>query len=420
MAYSVSELVSNLNTAIRLSNALSKIEIEGEIIGYKGPNRKGHIYFDLRDEDSIIKCMMFASKCTLEYKEIFRDGVKVTLYGSLNYHPSFGLSFVFERVAETGEGVRKRELLKLRRELEELGMFDEMFKKPIPRFPMTIGLITTHTGTSVGDVAVNARKNNPYISVIVASAQMEGEGAAASVVSAIKLMDAYAPDVIILSRGGGSEDSLWTFNDRDVAQAVFDCNTPIVSAVGHTRDKTLVDDIADKYENTPTGAALVVTQETANLLNYLENAPEELTIMMNRHISSCRKTLKNSLEAIRYNSPENKLARKKKELEDQKLLLSSLMESKISGYKNALSMYTIQLPPLMDASLKKAVKTRDVYAGSLEGLSPVGRLKSGFSYASDKAGKNIRSIKGVKSGDEISIRVTDGEIISTVKDTKKV
>ena len=420
MAFKVSELVQNLNNAIRLSSSLSKVEIEGEISNYHGPNRSGHIYFDLKDDKAIIKCMMFASRCTYEYKQIIREGAEVVLYGSLNYHQQFGLSFVFERVEDGGEGARMRALEELRKELEELGMFDEMYKKPIPRFPKTIGLITALSGAAISDVVTNARKNNPYVQIVVAPALMEGDGAASEVVRAIKLMDKFAPDVILLTRGGGSKDSLWTFNERDVAQAVFDCETPIVSAIGHDRDHSLTDDIADHHESTPTGAALFLTEDFRDLIAYLDEAPDELLGLMNRKIKDLRGRVREASSLVKYNSPQSRLDRRKKELEKYGLSLKNLMDQKISADKARLDKSRTVLPARMDRALKKAHYTNDLYIGKLEGLSPVSRLKSGFSYVSDASGNNIRSVTGVKKGDELKIRVTDGEIVSVVESTKAV
>lgn len=419
MAYSVSELVQNLNTAIRLSNTLTRIEIEGEIIGYHGPNRNGHIYFDLKDDRSIIKCMMFSSRCTREYMDIIREGAHVSLYGSLNYHQQFGLSFVFERISDGGEGARMRALLELRRELEELGMFDEMYKKPIPRFPRTIGLITSSSGAAIGDVVTNARRNDPFVLIIVAPALMEGEGAAQEVASAIRRLDEYGPDVILLTRGGGSKDSLWTFNERVVAQAVFDCSTPIVSAIGHDRDTSIADDIADHHESTPTGAAMVLTAGTGSLISYLESAPSEMLTLMNRHIRESRNLLKNYSSAVKYGSPESRLERRKKELEKYMISLVNSMKLTLRSAEGKFDRYRVKLPQMMDSSLKKAVRRRDIIAGKLEGLSPVGRLKSGFSYVTDDKGRNIRSIEGLKPGDVLSINVLDGEITSSVTGTGK-
>ena len=419
MAYSVSELVQNLNTAIRLSNTLTRIEIEGEIIGYHGPNRNGHIYFDLKDDRSIIKCMMFSSRCTREYMDIIREGAHVSLYGSLNYHQQFGLSFVFERISDGGEGARMRALLELRRELEELGMFDEMYKKPIPRFPRTIGLITSSSGAAIGDVVTNARRNDPFVRIIVAPALMEGEGAAQEVASAIRRLDEYGPDVILLTRGGGSKDSLWTFNERVVAQAVFDCSTPIVSAIGHDRDTSIADDIADHHESTPTGAAMVLTAGTGSLISYLESAPSEMLTLMNRHIRESRNLLKNYSSAVKYGSPESRLERRKKELEKYRISLVNSMKLTLRSAEGKFDRYRVKLPQMMDSSLKKAVRRRDIIAGKLEGLSPVGRLKSGFSYVTDDKGRNIRSIEGLKPGDVLSINVLDGEITSSVTGTSK-
>ncbi len=419
MAYSVSELVQNLNTAIRLSNTLTRIEIEGEIIGYHGPNRNGHIYFDLKDDRSIIKCMMFSSRCTREYMDIIREGAHVSLYGSLNYHQQFGLSFVFERISDGGEGARMRALLELRRELEELGMFDEMYKKPIPRFPRTIGLITSSSGAAIGDVVTNARRNDPFVRIIVAPALMEGEGAAQEVASAIRRLDEYGPDVILLTRGGGSKDSLWTFNERVVAQAVFDCSTPIVSAIGHDRDTSIADDIADHHESTPTGAAMVLTAGTGSLISYLESAPSEMLTLMNRHIRESRNLLKNYSSAVKYGSPESRLERRKKELEKYRISLVNSMKLTLRSAEGKFDRYRVKLPQMMDSSLKKAVRRRDIIAGKLEGLSPVGRLKSGFSYVTDDKGRNIRSVEGLKPGDVLSINVLDGEITSSVTGTNK-
>ena len=351
--------------------------------------------------------------------DIIREGAHVSLYGSLNYHQQFGLSFVFERISDGGEGARMRALLELRRELEELGMFDEMYKKPIPRFPRTIGLITSSSGAAIGDVVTNARRNDPFVRIIVAPALMEGEGAAQEVASAIRHLDEYGPDVILLTRGGGSKDSLWTFNERVVAQAVFDCSTPIVSAIGHDRDTSIADDIADHHESTPTGAAMVLTAGTRSLISYLESAPSEMLTLMNRHIRESRNLLKNYSSAVKYGSPESRLERRKKELEKYRISLVNSMKLTLRSAEGKFDRYRVKLPQMMDSSLKKAVRRRDIIAGKLEGLSPVGRLKSGFSYVTDDKGRNIRSIEGLKPGDVLSINVLDGEITSSVTGTGK-
>ena len=312
-----------------------------------------------------------------------------------------------------------RALLELRRELEELGMFDEMYKKPIPRFPRTIGLITSSSGAAIGDVVTNARRNDPFVRIIVAPALMEGEGAAQEVASAIRRLDEYGPDVILLTRGGGSKDSLWTFNERVVAQAVFDCSTPIVSAIGHDRDTSIADDIADHHESTPTGAAMVLTAGTGSLISYLESAPSEMLTLMNRHIRESRNLLKNYSSAVKYGSPESRLERRKKELEKYRISLVNSMKLTLRSAEGKFDRYRVKLPQMMDSSLKKAVRRRDIIAGKLEGLSPVGRLKSGFSYVTDDKGRNIRSIEGLKPGDVLSINVLDGEITSSVTGTGK-
>jgi exodeoxyribonuclease VII large subunit len=233
-------------------------------------------------------------------------------------------------------------------------------------------------------------------------------------------MDAFSPDVILLTRGGGSKDSLWTFNERDVAQAVFDCETPIVSAIGHDRDHSLTDDIADHHESTPTGAALFLTEDFRDLIAYLDEAPDELLGLMNRKIKDLRGRVRESSSLVKFNSPQSRLDRRKKELEKYGLSLKNLMDQKISSDKARLDKSRTVLPARMDRALKKAHYTNDLYVGKLEGLSPVSRLKSGFSYVSDASGKNIRSVAGVKKGDELKIRVTDGEIVSVVEAAKSV
>ena len=290
-----------------------------------------------------------------------------------------------------------------------------MYKKPVPRFPKTIGLITALSGAAIGDVVTNARKNNPYVQIVVAPALMEGDGAPAEVVRAIKLMDKFAPDVILLTRGGGSKDSLWTFNEREVAQAVFDCETPIVSAIGHDRDRSLTDDIADHYESTPTGAALFLTEDTRDLLGYLDEAPDELLSLMNSRIRDLRVRVREAASQVKYNSPQSRLDRRKKELEKYAVTLKSLMDSRLTEDKAKVDKQRSLLPGLMDSSLKRALYKMDLYVGMLEGLSPVSRLKSGYSYVSDSGGRNIRSVTQIQKGDEIRIRVTDGEIASIVE-----
>ena len=287
--------------------------------------------------------------------------------------------------------------LALKKELEEMGMFAQEYKQPIPKYARTVGVVTAPTGAAVQDIRNIAGRRNPYVQLILYPALVQGEGAKESIVRGIRTLDAMHPDVIIVGRGGGSIEDLWAFNEEEVARAIFECQTPVISAVGHETDTTIADYAADLRAPTPSAAAELAVADIRVFLQTLRGYQDKLARTVEDRIYLARQNLRHYQTKLNYLSPENKIRENRTRLIDAEDRIQSAMKNQIY-----LARQNLQ-----------------VYLERMKGLSPLNKLNQGFSYVEDQEHKAVTSISQVQKGDTLKIQVTDGTILTRAEEIRK-
>ena len=272
--YSVGQVNNYIRTMFDQDFMLNKIYIKGEVSNCKY-HTSGHIYFSLKDESGTISCVMFAGQ-RKGLGFAMKNGDKVVAGGSVSVYERDGKYQLYAReITLEGAGLLYERFLALKKELEEMGMFAPEYKQPIPVWAKKVGIVTAPTGAAVQDIRTVAGRRNPYVQLILYPALVQGEGAKESIVRGIEVLDDYGVDVIIVGRGGGSIEDLWAFNEEEVARAIFNCRTPIISAVGHETDTTIADFAADLRAPTPSAAAELAVADVRVLFNQLLSAKTE-------------------------------------------------------------------------------------------------------------------------------------------------
>ena len=394
--YSVGQVNRYVKNMFTQDYFLQNIYIKGEVSNCKY-HSSGHIYFSLKDETGTIKCIMFAgSRRGLAFR--MKDGDKVVAGGRVDVYERDGCyQFYAKEITLEGAGALYERYLALKQELEDMGMFAEEYKLPIPEFAHKIGVVTSPTGAAIKDIANVSGRRNPFVQTILYPALVQGEGAAASIVKGIQMLDAAGVDVIIVGRGGGSIEELWAFNEEAVARAIFECRTPVISAVGHETDFTIADFVADMRAPTPSAAAELAYFDCRSFLDAMEMYQERMEQAVRNKIELYRARLSGYRIRLQYLKPESRLRDQQQYVVQMQERLQDAMEQKIKEKRHRLSLYLEQF----------------------NGLSPLRKLNQGYSYVSDSGGKSVTSVSQVRQGDSLLIYVTDGTIETVVQDTKK-
>jgi len=373
---------------------LQGLFVKGEVSNCKY-HSSGHIYFTLKDQKGCVSCVMFAgNRAGLSFR--LADGQQVVVGGVVDVYERDGKYQLYARqVLLDGAGLLYEKYEQLKRELEEQGMFAREYKQPIPKYIKTLGIVTAQTGAAVQDIIQIATRRNPYVQIILYPAIVQGEAAAESIVRGIKTLEKQGVDVMIVGRGGGSIEDLWAFNERIVAQTVFDCSVPIISAVGHETDTTIIDYVSDLRAPTPSAAAELAVTDIREILGEMDNYRLKLQDVIQRYLRRKRESLQHYEMQIRYLSPMGKIREKKTRCLRMEELLQDRMQTVLNSKKHLLALYIEKM----------------------KGLSPLEKLNSGFSYVENQNGQNIRSVEQVSVGETVNIRLKDGtlsaEIIST-------
>lgn len=394
--YTVKQVNSYIKNMFTQDFMLNRIYVKGEVSNCKY-HTSGHIYFSLKDESGTIACVMFAGqRGGLSFH--MREGQQIIVLGSVNVYERTGSYQLYaQEIRLDGEGTLYEKYQMLKQELEEMGMFAPEYKKAIPRYAKRIGVVTAPTGAAVRDIMNISARRNPYVQLLLYPAQVQGEGAKESIVRGIRMLETKNVDVIIVGRGGGSIEDLWAFNDECVARAIFDCQVPVISAVGHETDVTIADYVADLRAPTPSAAAELAVWDYRQLQGYLD----ECRLRMNRSMTGTfrinRLRLKELDVRLSYLHPRHKL-------QDQQQRLIELEE---------------ELRTLMRDRVKEARHRLAIQIEKLNGLSPVRKLNQGFAYVEEADGGVVKSIRQVKMGDELTVYVTDGLIRTSVKAVQK-
>lgn len=389
--YTVGQVNKYIKNMFAQDFMMNRISIKGEVSNCKY-HTSGHIYFTIKDAGGAMSAVMFAgNRRGLQFT--MKEGDKVIVTGSVEVYERDGKYQLYAKEIELdGEGNLYLKYEALKRELEEMGMFAAEYKQPIPKYIRRLGIVTAPTGAAVQDIRNIASRRNPYVQLILYPALVQGEGAVASICQGIAALDTMNVDTIIVGRGGGSIEDLWAFNEEEVARAIFECQTPIISAVGHETDTTIADLVADLRAPTPSAAAELAVFD----YRIVEQQKEQLKARMTRNLELTLQNYKTRTEhlsvRLRYLNPEQKLHENQKYAIDLEDALKKVMARKIEQNRHRL----------------------ELLAGNLEGLSPVKKLSQGFSYVSDASGKVVKDAAQVKENDMLTIQLMKGKIKANV------
>ncbi len=389
--YSVGQINSYIKNMFSQDFLLQELWVKGEVSNCKY-HSSGHIYFTLKDEKGTISCVMFAgNRSGLAFR--INEGMQVTVKGTIDVYERDGKYQLYAReIRKEGAGELYERFERLKEELLERGMFAPEYKKPIPKFVRTLGVVTAPTGAAIRDIINIAGRRNPFVQIILYPALVQGEGAAASIIKGIRALECRGVDVMIVGRGGGSIEDLWAFNEEAVAQAVFDCSVPVISAVGHETDTTIIDYVADLRAPTPSAAAELAVYDVSLLLGQLENCRGMLIRRMESRLALFRAELKALESGLRMRSPIGRIREKRTYAMSLEERLSSLMKDRLTDRRHRLA----------------------IYIERLKGLSPLDKLNQGYSYVSNKQGQTVTDIDRVSTGEQLQIYVKNGRIEAEV------
>ena len=394
--YSIRQVNLYISNMFRQDFMLNRIYVKGEVSNCKY-HTSGHIYFSLKDDSGSLACVMFAgNRSGLKFQ--MQNGQSVIVLGSISVYERDGKYQLYAReIIQDGMGLLYEKFQALKQELEEMGMFAPEYKQPIPAFSRRVGIVTAPTGAAIRDIMNISYRRNPYVQLILYPALVQGEEAADSIVRGIELLDQSHVDVIIVGRGGGSMEDLWAFNEEKVARAIFQCETPVISAVGHETDFTIADYVADLRAPTPSAAAELAVADMAAIQGQLRDMQQRLQNRMSERLSDRKKELEHLQEKLKYVSPQHQIQEKYQRLTDIEEELQMLMQQTMKERRHQLM----------------------IYVERMKGLSPLEKLSQGYSYTADTRGKKITATEQVQPGDLLQIYVSDGQILAEVKEKKK-
>lgn len=393
--YTVGQVNTYIKNMFAQDFLLHRVCVKGEISNCKY-HTSGHIYFTLKDATGTIGGIMFAGNrrgLTFHMKE----GDRVVVTGSIEVYERDGKYQLYAKeITLDGEGDLYLRYAALKHELEEMGMFAPEYKKEIPRYVKRVGIVTAPTGAAIQDIRNIASRRNPYVQLILYPALVQGEGAAESIANGIHALDMLGVDVMIVGRGGGSIEDLWAFNEEIVARAIFECETPVISAVGHETDTTIADYVADLRAPTPSAAAELAVYDVARLLQDIAAYENRLNRLMKNRAVLTKNRLLSYMTKLKVLSPKYQLNGKKQYAAELEERLNRAMRSVFTEKRHHM----------------------ELLAQNMDGLSPLKKLSQGFSFVSDMNGKNIHDVTQVEIGEHIRIQMTNG-CLETVVEKKE-
>ena len=394
--YTVRQVNSYIKNMFAQDFMLNRIYVKGEVSNLKY-HTSGHIYFSLKDESGTIACVMFAgSRSGLSFR--MEEGQQIIVLGVVDVYARDGKYQLYARkIVRDGVGLLYERFELLKKELQEMGMFAPEYKQKIPKYIRRLGVVTAPTGAAVRDIINITKRRNPFVQIILYPALVQAEGAAESIVKGIHALEAEKVDVMIVGRGGGSMEDLWAFNEEAVARAVFDCSVPVISAVGHETDTTIIDFVADLRAPTPSAAAELAVYDFMEMKKNLKLREEKLLHFMQLILERKRQKLEQYSLRMRAYHPQQRLNEQRQFAADAENRLRREMMRRLEQEKYRLGLM----------------------AERLKGLSPLEKLSQGYAYVENSSGANVRTVSNVKQGEQITVYVTDGRIRAEVTGVEK-
>lgn len=390
---SVGEVNNYVKKLVENDFILKNLNVKGEISNLKF-HSSGHIYFSLKDENSKVNCIMFKNNAVnLDFR--LEEGMKVEIKARLGvYHKEGTYQLYCENIKKAGIGELFEEFHKLKKELSEEGIFDEKYKRALPKFPKRIGIITARTGAAVRDIINVIQRRNKSLDIILYPAKVQGENAADSIIEGIRYFNnEKSVDVIILGRGGGSIEELWAFNNRYLAYEIFNSRIPTVSAVGHEVDFTISDFVSDMRAPTPSAAGELVSPSLQEMINDLVNKKELLHRAIDRKFLNSKRDVDLLYKGLKGNNPKHIIEKRIKEVNSLEEKLNFLGKRKIDKAKDEL------------IALNSILQT----------LNPLNTLGRGYSVIMDKEDKVINEVSELKKNDMVKVIMKDGSVNIDIK-----
>lgn len=394
--YSVGQINKYIKNMFAQDYMLRQISIKGEVSNCKY-HTSGHVYFTLKDSEGTISAVMFSGfRRGLTFK--MKEGDKVIVTGSVEVYERSGNYQIYAREIELdGAGNLYLQFEALKKELEEMGMFAQEYKRPIPKFAKNVGVVTAPTGAAIQDIRNVSSRRNPYVQMILYPALVQGDGAAESIVNGIKALEKLGVDIIIVGRGGGSIEDLWAFNEEIVARAIFDCSIPIISAVGHETDWTIADFVSDLRAPTPSAAAELAVFDYVGAKGWLLDQKYRMERVLRRELQSARTNLKHQSSKLRLLSPMHRLNENRRRLMEYEEKISNRMMNVWKEKKHHLILL----------------------ARTLDSYSPAKKISGGYAYVENENHTSIRSVQSVKVRDVITLHLQDGQLKARVEEVMK-
>lgn len=390
---SVGEVNNYVKKLVENDFILKNLNVKGEISNLKF-HSSGHIYFSLKDENSKVNCIMFKNNAVnLDFR--LEEGMRVEIKARLGvYHKEGTYQLYCENIKKAGIGELFEEFHKLKKELSEEGIFDEKYKRALPKFPKRVGIITARTGAAVRDIINVIQRRNKSLDIILYPAKVQGENAADSIIEGIRYFNnEKSVDVIILGRGGGSIEELWAFNNRDLAYEIFNSRIPTVSAVGHEVDFTISDFVSDMRAPTPSAAGELVSPSLKEMINDLVNKKEFLHRAIDRKFLNAKRDVDLLHKGLKGNNPKHIIEKRIKEVNSLEEKLNFLGKRKIDKAKDEL------------IALNSILQT----------LNPLNTLGRGYSVIMDKEDKVINEVSELKKNDMVKVIMKDGSVNIDIK-----
>lgn len=392
----VSQLNEYVGAILGSAELLSDIYIKGEISNFTNHYKSGHFYFTLKDETGNLKAVMFRSfACTVPF--VPENGMKVTAHGRISVYERDGIYQLYcDELIPDGIGSLYLAFEQLKEKLSREGLFDDEYKKPIPQFPQKIGIITSETGAAIADLTNILTRRYPVCEFQLFPALVQGSGAPASLIRGIKYFDGKV-DTIIIGRGGGSIEDLWGFNDEKLARAIFACETPVISAVGHEVDFTICDFVSDLRAPTPSAAAELAVPDMQDLMYTLESLKNRLDYSMANKLEGLRGKIENISALPFFKSPMNYVDKKRTDLASAEIRFTNAFERIVSDKRSGLS----------EISARMAA------------LNPLAVLSRGYGAVYGKEGNVVSSVDDISVGEKFSIDMSDGTVMASALEVKK-
>ena len=439
--YTVSQINKYIKGLFSSDGLLASVFVKGEVSNLKY-HTSGHVYFSLKDNNSFISCVMFAGKRQKGLAFRMQDGDKVVIGGQIDVYENAGKYQLYaDEIRKEGQGDLYERYLKLKKQLEEMGMFDAAYKLPVKKYNMKIGVVTAPTGAVIQDIRNVSGRRNPYVQIYLYPALVQGEGAKESIVKGIEFFNEFGVDVIIVGRGGGSIEDLWAFNEECVARAIFASKIPVISAVGHETDVTISDMVADLRAPTPSAAAELAVFDYREFKEQLEGYALLLRKPLYHRLEILNEKISRLKHTLELLSPEKRIRDKRLRLdelrdsmtksltrltEDKKRCIERIAERYSRYAANAaepsrmwIRDLSVRISDSMGQNMQGLERRLAILIERMKGLAPFDRLKQGFSFVENEDRKNVRSITQVKKGDRLNIRMSDGTVTAAVESVRR-